>query len=206
MATAWCWVNVSLRSPSDLRFTDEPARSRSASPICRASHSSVSPEAALSPAFCGGVLFAVARRCRKGAVNGVAAAMQPNSYAACPSAQLRFVSLHRRGLLEASDYRTCCRISDAETATEVFERIAKRIERGDHVGPRFDARVHVLPLSDKAAQHARHFVCASTVCIRSGTRPRNGIDSLPRSCGVSPADAPRRNRHAFNCSIVLLGI
>src|SRR4051794_1286986 len=44
------------------------------------------------------------------------------------------------------------RIGDAEPAAKVFKRIAKRIERGDHVWPRLDARVHVFPLGDEAVR------------------------------------------------------
>ena len=56
----------------------------------------------------------------------------------------------RRELFQRQDYRTGRRIGDTETGAEVLERIAERIEGGDHIWPRLDARVHVLPFGDDA--------------------------------------------------------
>src|ERR1043165_6605031 len=55
-----------------------------------------------------------------------------------------------RNSSQRQDDRTRDRIGDAETAAQVFERIAKRIESGNHLRPRRDARVYVLPLGENA--------------------------------------------------------
>src|SRR4051812_43787740 len=41
-------------------------------------------------------------------------------------------------------------IGHAQTAAQIFERIAERIERCDHVRARLGERVHVAPLGDDA--------------------------------------------------------